>query len=159
MRVGVLWASSRNSSNLLVTLPTRERMMKSVFVVIIALSMLSPRLKWYCVPNRQVFTSKFSRSTIFACIDLVEAFYQIPRHFERHPENSQYHHFRFVWVHSDAFWKNAAQTFQGFIDEIMWVLLFCFATLRTYSWWRKPTFLPSPIFHLPGTLWHPDKLG
>ena len=80
------------------------------------------------MPNIQEFTSQFAGSTIFSRIDLVKAFHQIPVHPDNIPKTDIITPFGlFKYTRMPFGLKNAAQTFQRFIDEVVRDLPFCFA--------------------------------
>ncbi|KAK3894821.1 hypothetical protein Pcinc_001443 [Petrolisthes cinctipes] len=82
----------------------------------------------YPVPNIQEFTSQLSGSTIFSRIDLVKAFHQIPVHPTDIPKTAIITPFgMFEYVRMPFGLRNAAQTFQRFIDEVLRGLPYCFA--------------------------------
>lgn len=82
----------------------------------------------YPVPNIQEFTSQLSGSTVFSRIDLVKAFHQIPVHPDDIPKTAIITPFGlFEYVRMPFGLRNAAQTFQRFIDEVLRGLPFCFA--------------------------------
>lgn len=82
----------------------------------------------YPVPNIQEFTSQLAGSTIFSRVDLVKAFHQIPVHPDDIPKTAIITPFGlFEYVRMPFGLRNAAQTFQRFIDEVLRGLPFCFA--------------------------------
>ncbi|KAK3880443.1 hypothetical protein Pcinc_015045 [Petrolisthes cinctipes] len=82
----------------------------------------------YPVPSIQEFTSQLSGSTIFSRIDLVKAFHQIPVHPTDIPKTAIITPFgMFEYVRMPFGLRNAAQTFQRFIDEVLRGLPYCFA--------------------------------
>ena len=82
----------------------------------------------YPVPNIQEFSSQLSGSAVFSRIDLVKAFHQIPVHPDDIPKTAIITPFGlFEYVRMPFGLRNAAQTFQRFIDEVLRGLPFCFA--------------------------------
>ena len=82
----------------------------------------------YPVPNLQEFSSQLAGSTIFSRIDLIKAFHQIPVHPDDIPKTAIITPFGlFEYVRMPFGLRNAAQTFQRFIDEVLRGLPFCFA--------------------------------
>ena len=82
----------------------------------------------YPVPNVQEFSSQLSGSKIFSRIDLVKAFHQIPVHPPDIPKTAIITPFGlFEYVRMPFGLRNAAQTFQRFIDEVVRGLPYCFA--------------------------------
>ena len=82
----------------------------------------------YPVPNIQEFSSQLAGSTIFSRIDLIKAFHQIPVHPDDVPKTAIITPFGlFEYVRMPFGLRNAAQTFQRFIDEVLRGIPFCFA--------------------------------
>ena len=82
----------------------------------------------YPVPNIQEFSSQLSGCTYFSRIDLVKAFHHIPVHPADIPKTALITPFGlFEYVRMPFGLRNAAQTFQRFIDEVLRGLPFCFA--------------------------------
>ena len=82
----------------------------------------------YPIPHIQEFASQLAGSSIFSRIDLVKAFHQIPVHPDDIPKTAVITPFGlFEYVRMPFGLRNAAQTFQRFIDEVLRGLPFCFA--------------------------------
>ena len=81
----------------------------------------------YPIPNIQEFGSQLAGAKIFSRIDLTKAFHQIPVRPEDIPKTAIITPFGlFEWVRMSFGLKNAAQTFQRFMDEVMRGIPFCF---------------------------------
>ena len=82
----------------------------------------------YPVPNIQEFSSQLHGKKVFSRIDLVKAFHQIPVNPADIPKTALITPFGlFEYVRMPFGLRNAAQTFQRFIDEVTRGLDFCFA--------------------------------
>ena len=84
----------------------------------------------YPIPHIQDFTSQLSGCTVFSKIDLVRAYHQIPVHLDNVPKTAVIAPFGlFEFVRMPFGLRNAAQTFQRFIDQVLRGLPFCFVYL------------------------------
>ena len=82
----------------------------------------------YPIPHLQDFTSQLHGCTCFSKIDLVKAFHQIPLHESDIPKTAVITPFGlFEFVRMSFGLRNAAQTFQRFVDQVIRDLPFCFA--------------------------------
>ena len=82
----------------------------------------------YLIPHLQDFTPQLHGSTCFSKIDLVKAFHQIPLHEFDIPKTAVITPFGlFEFVRMPFGLRNAAQTFQRFVDQVIRGLPFCFA--------------------------------
>lgn len=84
----------------------------------------------YPIPNVQDCTSFLTGTTIYSKIDLIKAYHQIPVEPSDIPKTAITTPFGlFEYVRMPFGLRNAAQTFQRFIDEVIRGLPFCFAYL------------------------------
>ena len=84
----------------------------------------------YPIPHIQDFTSQLSDCTVFSKIDLVRAYHQIPVHPDDVPKTAVITPFGlFEFVRMPFGLRNAAQTFQRFMDQVLRGLPFCFVYL------------------------------
>ena len=84
----------------------------------------------YPIPHIQDFTSELSDCTVFSKIDLVRAYHQIPVHPDDVPKTAVITPFGlFEFVRMPFGLRNAAQTFQRFMDQVLRGLPFCFVYL------------------------------
>ena len=82
----------------------------------------------YPIPHLQDFTSQLHGCTCFSKIDLVKAYHQIPLHESDIPKTAVITPFGlFEFVRMPCGLRNAAQTFQRFVDQVIRGLPFCFA--------------------------------
>lgn len=84
----------------------------------------------YPVPHIEDFAQRLAGTSVFSTLDLVKAYYQIPMHADDIPKTAITTPFgMYEFTRMPFGLRNAAQTFQRFMDEVVRGLDFCYVYL------------------------------